>query len=153
VDVEAILTEWYVGEQGGRALFDTLAHRGSGEAARKWHALAAVEDAVAQSLSGALRARHIPLPPIEHVGARAEQRCDAIAGRNWPETMQWLHDIADRALQKMQAQAAQLPTELATVGAMVVRHEIALVEFAELELAERSTESLRPIDAFLDSLA
>jgi hypothetical protein len=150
-DVDAVLTEWYAGEVGGKALFSALARAADPSVADKWRALAAVEDAVATSLSAALTARRVAVPWIDNVDGRARQRCDAIAGYSWPQTMQWLHRIADAALVHMQADAATLPPELAGLGAMVVRHEAALVSFADRELAG-DPQSLEPIDAFLGSI-
>jgi hypothetical protein len=152
-EVDAILTGWYSGEVGGNALFSTLAGEWSVAAADKWRALAAVEATVASSLATVLRAQGIPLPVDAGVEERARRRCDAIAGKSWPETMHWLHHIAEVALEKMRADAGRLPPELSTVGDLVVRHEIALLDFAALELAGRPAESLPRLEAFLGSLA
>jgi hypothetical protein len=148
--VDAVLTEWYAGEVGGKALFRALAQAGGPDAAAKWLALAAVEDAVASTLSAALTARRIPLPSLVNVDTRARQRCESVAGQSWPQTMQWLRRIAADALVHMQSDAALLPAELEGLGRMVVRHEMALVSFAELELAG-DPQSLEPIEAFLGS--
>jgi hypothetical protein len=51
-----------------------------------------------------------------------------------------------------EADAARLPAELIATGDLVVAHERALVEFAELEIAGRGTESLRPVQEFLSLL-
>jgi hypothetical protein len=50
-------------------------------------------------------------------------------------------------------EAACLPPELGTVRSIVVRHEVALVAFAELELAGEVAVSMCPIEAFLSSVA
>jgi hypothetical protein len=149
--VDAVLTEWYAGEVGGKALFVALAQAGGPNVAGKWLALAAVENAVAATLSAALTARRIPFPRLDHVDARARQRCESVAGQSWPQTMQWLRRIANDALGHMRRDAAVLPPELESLGRMVVRHELALVSFAELELAGHP-QSLEPIDAFLSSI-
>jgi hypothetical protein len=151
-DVDAVLTGWHAGELGGRALFSALAQSATPDVAGKWLALAAVEDAVASALSAALTARRIPVAPIENVDLRARERCESIAGSSWPKTMHWLHRIANDALRHMRADAAALPPELADLGHMVVLHEVALVSFAERELAG-DPRSLDPIDAFLSSIA
>lgn len=152
-DDDAILKAWYAGEVGGEALFSTLAKRAPPEAARKWLALAAVEAAVASRLAAVLASRHVPIPLIEHAQQRAQQRCDAIAGEPWPQTMRWLYGIAAAALHKMRAAAAELPAELEAIGDLVVRHEAALVAFAERELAGDEAHSLQPIEAFLGAPA
>jgi hypothetical protein len=155
-DVDGILTEWYSGEVGGKALFCALARAadtGAADtgAANKWRALAAVEDAVASRLSAALTARGIPVPRVDNVEGRARHRCEAIAEQTWPQTMQWLQRIAGEALVHMRADAATLPPELTALGHTVVLHEIALVAFADRELAG-DPRSLEPIDAFVSSI-
>jgi hypothetical protein len=63
--------------------------------------------------------------------------------------MQWLRVIANKALQEMQADAKQLPPDLVATGDLVVRHEAALLSFAELEIQGGSANSLLPIHRFL----
>ena len=153
-EVDEILSGWYAGEVGGNALFSNLARGAVGERRAKWRALASVEAQVAVALAAAMHARRIPVPvpPAESVDERARQRCAAIAGSSWLETMQWLHDLAAAALVDMSSAAARLPAPLAGIGDLVVRHEVALVAFADLELSGRSGGSLQPIASFLDSM-
>jgi hypothetical protein len=149
----AILTGWYAGEVGGEALFNAQAARSSPDAARKWLALARVEAALASKLAVVMAERRIPIPAIEDAAGRAQQRCEATAGKSWPEIMQWLHRLAAAALEQMQADAATLPVELDAIGKLVVDHEMALVAFAQRELKGDAAKSLQPIDAFLGALA
>jgi len=95
----AILTGWYAGEVGGEALFTAQAATAPPDAARKWLALARVEAAVAARLATVMAERRIPIPDIENAAVRARQRCEATAGRSWPEVMQWLHRLAAAALE------------------------------------------------------
>ncbi len=149
----AILTGWYAGEVGGEALFTAQAAAAPPDAARKWLALARVEAAVAARLAAVMAERRIPIPDIENAAVRARQRCEATAGKSWPEVMQWLHRLAAAALEEMQADAAALPVELEPVAKLVVEHETALVAFAERELAGDAAASLRPVETFLGALA
>jgi hypothetical protein len=152
-EADAIVTDWYAGEVGGRALFSELARRAAPHAARKWLALARVEELVAARLASALAARQVPIPALEDPDHRARQRCQAVAGKSWPQTMRWLQLIVVAALHEMRIEAAGLPPALEDLGTLVVRHETALLEFAELELAGDATNSLRPIEAFLGAPA
>jgi len=150
-NIEAVLTGWYPGEIGGRALFGRLAMQAEPEAAGKWRSLARVECLVAERLAGLLESRQIPIPKIADPDSRAAKRCEAVAGKSWLETMQWLQALAAVALREMQADAASLPAELAAVGSFVVNHEKALLAFAENELAGAGERSQLPIEAFLDT--
>jgi hypothetical protein len=152
LDEDAVLTAWYVGEVGGEALFSALAKWGAPEVARKWLALAEVEAAVASRLEAVLASRHLPIPRIDDAERRAQKRCEAVAGASWEHTMRWLLTLADNALTRMKVEAERLPAELATIGSLVVRHEIALVTFAELELAGNEVHALRSIETFLGEL-
>jgi hypothetical protein len=152
-DCAAVLTGWYAGEIGGMALFAELAQRAAPEARPKWLALESVEAAVAARLAAVLTARRLPIPAIDQAPRRAQVRCDAVAGKSWPETMRWLESLAQSALREMRLGASSLPVELDAVGRMVVRHEIALIAFATLELEGKDAQSLRPIEAFLGELA
>jgi hypothetical protein len=152
-DVDAILTAWYAGEVGGEALFSALARRGVPEVRGKWLALAAVEAATASKLAAVLTSRNLPIPLIEDVEPRAQKRCEAVAGKTWEQTMRWLHTLTEIALRRMRTEADGLPAELAAIGDLIVRHEIALVSFAELELAGNEAHALRSIEAFLGASA
>jgi hypothetical protein len=149
-DAAAVVEYWYVGEIGGEAMFWILAQNAEPDHARKWLALAQVESQVAGWLAGVIASRnHRDLPDCSATLACARARCDEVAGRSWPELMQWLEAIAADALIEMQSDAARLPAELIATGDLVVAHERALVEFAELEIAGRGTESLRPLREFI----
>jgi hypothetical protein len=148
-DVDAILGCWYTGEIGGEALFAELARRATPEEGRKWLALARLEKRLSSRLAEILSARGLPLPAPapapDHVARCARERCDAIAGKSWAETMQWLRTLADDALQWMRTEADQLPESLAAIGELVVRHEVALMEFAQMELAGNGGQSLHAV--------
>jgi hypothetical protein len=150
-DIKVILTGWYAGEVGGEALFAQLARRAEPEQARKWTSLAQVEARVAARLAAAMAQLRLPIPTLEYADRRAAERCQAVADKTWMETMQWLQALVDSALRRMRADAAGLPETLAAIGVLVVRHEAALLEFAELELAGQGAGSLGPIEAFLDA--
>lgn len=150
-EVDEILTGWYAGEVGGQALFAQLAKQAEPGAARKWQSLAQVEALVAARLAAVMAARRLPIPELETADRRALERCNAVAGKTWMETMQWLQALVGTALRSMRADAAGLPEALAAIGELVVRHEAALLEFAELELAGEGPHSLQPIEAFLDA--
>jgi hypothetical protein len=145
----AVLQSWYVGEVGGEALFWGLAQRAQPERARKWLALAQVEARVGRYLAETLLLRRHTLPSCDTQPARARERCDAVAGKSWPELMQWLEIIACDALVEMRADAALLPEDLRETGDYVLAHEQALIDFARLELAGHGGASLRPIETFL----
>jgi hypothetical protein len=144
-----ILIKWYLGELGGHALFAQLEKVAAPDPASKWAALCRVEQRVASGLAAALLARQVGIPVPQNVESVARARCAKVAGKSWIETMQWFHAIAADALQRMQADADRLPTDLAEAGKLVVRHERALLAFAELELAGKGSQALEPIEAFL----
>lgn len=144
-DVDAILCRWYAGEIGGEALFAELAGRATPEEARKWLALAQLEARVASRVAESLSARGLPLPVPDHVARRARERCDAVAGKSWADTMHWLRTLADDALQTMRTEAGQLPESLAAIGALMVNHELALLEFTRMELAGNGAQSLQAV--------
>jgi hypothetical protein len=147
----AILNGWYLGELGGAALFGQLARLSDTETAPKWSALERVERRVAGRLAEILEARGVAVPHGDRVDERARERVAAIHGRGWPETMRWLRSIAAEALEEMRAEAERLPADLTDIGALVLRHEEALIAFAERELAGDGAHSLQPIDAFLSA--
>jgi hypothetical protein len=151
-DTSTVLADWYDGEIGGEALFWRLAEQGSPAAAPKWLALAAIEGHVAARLLTAIGNCGFAVPDTAATLAGARERADAVAAGNWRQSMEWLRSIALEALAEMSVEARQLPTDLAALGALVVRHEQVLVEFAELELAGRGSVSLRPVDALLATL-
>lgn len=146
-----IVFEWYLGEIGGRALFSTLAKAASPDEAAKWHMLAEVEAVMGARLWQALSARgaHPPEQVEADVRARAQARCQVIAGATWLQTMEWLRTLVIRALQRMQDQARELPPELAPIGDLIVRHEVALLAFAERELRKEGNDPLAPIRQFI----
>jgi hypothetical protein len=146
---EEILVKWYLGELGGYALFMQLGSGSPPEAAAKWLALSRVEQAVASGVAAALLKRKVRVPVPENLEARARSRCAKVVGKSWIETMQWFRTVAADALRRMKADANRLPADLATVGELVVRHEEALLAFADLELAGRASEALIPIEKFL----
>jgi hypothetical protein len=147
--VNDVLVKWYLGEVGGHALFTQLAVSANSDVADKWTTLAKVEELVRTRLSRVLTARGVTVPQAADVQVRAQERCAAIVRRTWIETMQWLRVIADKALQEMQADAKQLPPDLVATGDMVVRHEAALLSFAEIEMQGGNANSLFPIHRFL----
>jgi hypothetical protein len=148
-EASVVLSVWYLGEVGGEAFFWQLAQQADHLAARKWLALADVEARVAARLAAVLAARQIPIP--DATVSRGDDRAEAAAasGRSWIELMRWLERFAGEALTEMQAEAASLPAELAAIGALVVRHEAALLAFARLELPGHGEGSLAPIREFL----
>jgi len=148
-DPATVLGEWYTGEVGGEALFWQLASAAEPGQARKWLALAAVEARTATRLKDALVAAGLGLPDAADSLAWARERATAMGGRPWLAQMEWLEAIAREALLEMQAEAARLPARLAAIGAVVVAHEAALVEFARLERAGDSAASLAPLERFL----
>jgi hypothetical protein len=148
-----ILTKWYVGELGGHALFLQLVVDATPQAASKWAALGRVEQGVAFALADALEKRRICVPVAQNLESRARTRCAAVTGKSWIETMHWFRTIAADALQRMTADALVLSPDLASVGDLMVRHERALLSFAELELAGRGSESLVIIEEFLDGMS
>jgi len=154
-NADAVLKCWYEGEVGGEALFWGLAEAAEPELARKWLSLAEVESRVARMLAGVIASRSQPIPECadDLVRERARARRDAVSGKSWLELMQWLKLIAASALAEMRADAARLPAELSAAGRLVVAHEQALVDFADLEIAGRGAESLRPVTEFLSLLA
>jgi len=152
-NVNAILSRWYAGEVGGEALFAQMAKQAAPQAADKWLVLAQLEARVASRLMDILSARGLPTPTLHDVERRAQERCEAVAGKSWAETMQWLRTLAGGALQKMRTEADQLPESLAPIGALVVRHEAALLEFADMELAGNGMQSLHAVTLLLDSHA
>jgi hypothetical protein len=149
-DADAVLEDWYAGEVGGEALFWGLAERSEPDLARKWLALAAVESRVAKHLAHVMASRNLAIPECRDAPARARARCDAVAGNSWAELMQWLKELAAEALSEMRADAARLPAGLSATGDLVVLHEQALVDFAELEIAGGGVDSLRPVREFLE---
>jgi len=149
----AILAEWYAGEVGGEALFWHLGEAGAPTAARKWLALAAVEARVAEHLLHLLVTASLPVPPTAAALSCARSRAAALAARAWPEQMLWLERLARAALESMRREAATLPPRFAAVGALVVRHEVALLEFARRERAGAVTDTPDPIEAFLATTA
>lgn len=148
-DADAVLEAWYVGEVGGEALFWGLAERAEPALGRKWLALAEIESRVARRLGATLLARDRAIPECRDAPARARARCEAVAGKSWAELMRWLKDHAADVLSEMRTDAARLPVELSAIGAMVVAHEQALVDFAAMEIDGRGEDSLRPVREFL----
>jgi len=104
-NAEAILSRWYAGEVGGEALFAQMAKQASPEAAAKWLVLARLEAGVASRLAETLSERGQPIPVSNDVARRARERCEAVAGKSWVESMQWLRVLAGSALQKMRTEA------------------------------------------------
>ena len=147
-----VLADWYDGEIGGEALFWRLAERGAADVASKWLALAAIEGHVASQLLAAILSHDFPVPDTDGTLADARERADRVAAGDWQAAMRWLRTIAAEALAEMRLEAAQLPDDLAALGALVVRHQQVLAEFAELELAARSAASLEPVNALLVTL-
>jgi hypothetical protein len=143
--VDAIIYRWYAGELGGEALFTELARRATPDEAHKWLALAQLEARVASRLTELLSARGLPMRTPDEVARRARERCNALAGKSWSETMQWLRTLAGDALQRMRAEAGQLPQSLAAMGELMLRHEMALMDFAQLELAGDGAQSLHTV--------
>jgi hypothetical protein len=146
-DATAVLCRWYSGEVGGEALFCELAARAGVEHAGKWRVLARLEARVAARLRHELSMVDCPLPVANHVQDRASARCDAIEGRSWMETMQWLQLIASEALERMKIEAASLPERFSHLGDLIVQHEQALLSFATLELDGGGRDSLQAIEA------
>src|SRR5450432_3254094 len=147
--IDAVLCEWYSGEVGGEALFWQFAERAEAAEARKWLLLAEVEALVGARLRDAILARGRDVPS----GASGLEWARRVAGRpaatGWPEAMRWLETIARDALKAMTRDAAGLPAELAPLGALVVRHETMLVEFARLERAGEQAAALVQVTGFL----
>lgn len=150
--VDAVLSSWYEGEIGGEALFKRLAGLAEPAEGRKWRILAELESSVASHLAHVLSAGSVALTAPEDTARRAVERHSAIAALPWVEKMQWLRDIAGEALRELQSDAKCLPPPLAATSAMVLRHESALLEFAELELAGQGDLSLQPIIAAIAEL-
>jgi hypothetical protein len=130
-----------------------MAKQAAPEAAGKWLALAQLEARVASRLAETLSERGQPIPMPNDVARRARERCEVVAGKSWAETMQWLRALAGDALQRMRTEADQLPEPLDAIGDLVVRHEAALLEFADMELAGNGMQSLHAVTLLLDSHA
>jgi len=148
-DADAVLVDWYTGEIGGEALFWGMAEAAEPERSRKWLALAEVESRVARRLAETLHARGRPIPECPEQPGIARARCVELAGKTWPEQMQWLKEIAVDALREMRVDAGTLPESLGPLGEFVLAHEIALVDFAQSELDGRGQVSLQPIREFV----
>lgn len=149
VTAAAVLGEWYAGEVGGEALFWRLAELAEPNAARKWLALASVEARVAERLLQVLLAHDLPVTPTAASLEWAEHRAEANAARPWREQMGWLEGLAREALDSMRREAATLAPSFDSIGALVVRHEELLVEFAQRELRGDATHSLALVEEFL----
>jgi hypothetical protein len=152
-DPAAVLGEWYAGEVGGEALFWHLASSAAPEHARTWLALAAVEARTGVRLREALVAANFVVPDVAESLVEARERAGAVANRSWLAQMEWLEDVASDALAGMSADAERLPAPFAALGAVVVAHERALVEFARRERAGETASSLAPIERFLEATA
>ena len=148
-----VIADWYAGEIGGEALFWHLAEAAGPGPAPKWLALAALEARLAEHLLYVLLADGVAVPATAASLDRARMRAAAVAPRPWPGQMAWLEELARDALATMQRAAAVLPDRFAATGALVVRHEAALLEFARRELAGDAAGSLDPIEAFLATTA
>jgi len=145
----AVLGEWYSGEVGGEALFWRLAELAGPDATRKWLALASVEARVAERLLQVLLEHDLPVPPTVESLEWARSRADAYAPRPWREQMAWLATVAQQALDTMRREAAGLAPPFAAIGAVVVRHEELLVEFARRELGGDAEGCLALVEEFL----
>lgn len=148
-EAATVLGEWYTGEVGGEALFWRLAELAEPIAARKWLALAAVEARVGERLLQVLLAHELPVPPTSVSLEWAESRAQANAPRLWRDQMGWVEALASEALGSMRREAATLAPSFASIGALVVRHEELLVEFARRELRGDGADSLALVDEFL----
>ena len=146
---DEVLCEWYSGEVGGEALFWQFAEKAEAAEARKWLLLAEVEALVGARLRDAIIARGRDAPS----GATGLEWARRVAGTpaatSWTEAMRWLETIARDARKDMLRDAAALPAELAPLGALVVRHETVLVEFARLERAGEQAAALAQVTGFL----
>lgn len=135
-------------EIAGEAYFARLAELHGGRARLALTLLARVEAATAVATLPLL-ARHgiasAPAESLQHAG-RAEADRD---GRTpWPQFVAAMAETYPAFTAEFEQIAALAPPEDAALCAVLVDHEVAVVDFARLE-TEGNADSLAPLEAFL----
>ncbi len=149
---DRILCNWYQGEAAGHALFHEVARLSvDGGLREKWLELARLEKAMEQELSNILVSRGVPRPAS--AAAEGTRAAIEISSKPWIEQMGWMSATARRALEQMSSEAAAMPPLLYDLGALMLEHEAALVEFADRELAGDGLRSLATLRALVERLA
>jgi len=146
------VNESYQGESYGEALFRELAARtGDPEQNYKWRVLGQLE------LETKLRLR----PLVETLGgdtAEAEDnesrgRADAetMAAKDWTDLMSSFDAMLPKYVRFFEKLEAMAPPRDRELLAAVTAHELAIQDFAKLELDGRGRESVEPVIALLDN--
>lgn len=145
------VTEAYQGEVFGEAIFAAMAARADDpEAVYKWRVLGRLEAETKERLKplvAALGGEVREDPAGVEKGARLAEKWSQ---QSWGEIMGWFQAELPkyvRFFEKLEADARAEDRELL---ARVTAHEVALEEFAALEVAGRVNESLEPVLALLD---
>ena len=145
-----VVIEYYQGEIGGEAFFDTIL--GFHEDPVHRHKIASL-----LQLESETKTRLRPLvvrlgiDPGEREGARAKGQESALPlkGLSWRDGMATLRDVIRPYMQKYRDLVSKVPPEFRGVAASMASHEDALYRFAELELADEVERSLDDVNAQL----
>ncbi|MHC5064050.1 MAG: hypothetical protein ACYTG5_08755 [Planctomycetota bacterium] len=145
-----VVDDYYQGEVGGEAFFDTIL--GFYDAADQRHKLATL-----LQLESETKARLRPLvlrlggDPRELESARAKGRELAmpLEGLDWQEGMAEMREVIRPFMEKYRGRVAEVPPEYRSVAASMASHEDALFRFAELEMSGDGEGSLDDVNAQL----
>ncbi len=141
----------YQGEVFGERIFREMGARSSDpEETYKWRALEQLERETKERLK----------PLVAELGGDVAENPDRFeegekiaakwAQQSWGEIMEWFRAELPRYVQYFEKLELDARAEDRELLARVTAHERALEEFAERELAGRTTESLEPVIALLD---
>ena len=143
--------ESYQGEVFGEAIFGEMAAKSAdAKNSYKWRVLAQLERETKERLK----------PLVAELGGEVEEDASAFskgrhiaakwAKQSWDENMIWFRDELPKYISFFEKLEADARSQDREVLAAVTAHEVALLAFAEHEIAGRSDTSVEPVLALLD---
>ena len=151
-DARIYLTDAYQGEVLGEAFFALLAEREpDAEPAAKWRLMERLERHVKGRLLGELERRGFDTDESRAKVDEGRAAAASLGALPWPQRLGAFANVVKGFVGEFEAAAAAAPDDLKEVADFVLRHERALLFFAEREVAGEGATSCDAVSAFLDT--
>ena len=147
----AELLDWHRDEISAQAMFEELA-RATREVgcARKWQALARLENHVASRIQAALAARGVAVPPPDADQHRRTEAANPYLGLSWRDALADMRPMLVQYVRDFEAAESRMPADLLPLARFVTAHEQALLDFVTRELDGDGKDSLDPVRSVLE---
>lgn len=144
------LTERFQGEVYGEAVFQAMAEAEADPDMRwKWRVLETLERETKEYLDRALRVRGHEVKPSDEAWAQGRKLGTRLAGVPRAVFLPGLRGEVQKFVAEYEAAEALAPADGRVIAQHVTAHERAILDFTDLELAGRGTESPSPVLALL----